>query len=388
MTPSQTPAQSAVSPGRARAILSLDGGGVRGTLSVAFLRRLETLLKERDQSDDARLCDYFDLIGGTSTGAIISTALSLGYTTSQIRDFYHKLAPRVFQKSRFRLVGLQSVFSEKNLKQEIQQVCGDRTLDSEDMKSYLAIVMKRMDTGSAWILTNNPNSKFWNSPASGDYIGNRHYRLGDLVRASTAAPHYFAPESISIVESEPPGLFVDGGVTPHNNPSLALSHLALVPSYGFNWQSGANNLFILSIGTGSFRPRLDADKARRMAAVGLAIKALAGMISDAENHVLTQMQLLGRTGTPWAINSEVGDLQDAQLLRDPLFTFQRFDVRLEYGWLKSELGITLSDKDLETVRRMEDPTGIPLLMEIGVAAAEKFMSAGLIEQLVRKPGAV
>ena len=57
-------------PGPKR-ILSLDGGGVRGAVSVAFLERIEQILDEQ-AGHKVRLGDWFDLIGGTSTGAIIA----------------------------------------------------------------------------------------------------------------------------------------------------------------------------------------------------------------------------------------------------------------------------------------------------------------------------
>jgi predicted acylesterase/phospholipase RssA len=369
---------------RAKAILSLDGGGVRGTITVAFLKRLEKLLRERDNNPSARLCDYFDLIGGTSTGAIIATALSLGLTTTEIESFYFKLAPLVFRKSWFRLIGVQAVFDEKRLKKEVLEVCGDRRLDSDELKTSLAIVMKRMDTGSPWIVTSNPNAPYWNDPDDEAYIGNCNYRLAELVRASTAAPHYFAPESISVADGEPPGLFVDGGVTPHNNPALALFHQATIPALGYGWSASQDDMMIVSIGTGSFRPRLDPDKARRMTAAGLALKALAGMIADAGTHVLMQMQLMGRTDTHWTINSEIGDLSDTHIMRNPLFTFQRYDALLENEWLSSQLGFELQDREIRTVRMMENPDGIPLAFEIGCAAAEKFLKEEHLKLLQKR----
>ncbi len=57
-------------PGPKRS-LSLDGGGVRGLITLGMLKRVETLLRERMPADKQaafRLRDYFDLIGGTSTG--------------------------------------------------------------------------------------------------------------------------------------------------------------------------------------------------------------------------------------------------------------------------------------------------------------------------------
>ena len=57
-------------PGR-KAILSIDGGGIRGLIALGFLTRLESLLTIRAGAP-VRLCDRFDLIGGTSTGAIVA----------------------------------------------------------------------------------------------------------------------------------------------------------------------------------------------------------------------------------------------------------------------------------------------------------------------------
>ena len=168
-----------------------------------------------------------------------------------------------------------------------------------------------MDTGSPWILTNNPRSPYWetkppiarNDPAG---IGNRHYKLATLVRASTAAPHYFDPEIVQILADEEQqagimrgtgrprvarpmndklgrfprltmlltscarsgsretkgpnplthGLFVDGGVTPFNSPSFALLMQVLVKPYGICWPLGPDNITFVSIGTGGYRAKL------------------------------------------------------------------------------------------------------------------------------------
>jgi predicted acylesterase/phospholipase RssA len=209
-------------PGPKR-ILSLDGGGVRGAISVAFLERIEAVLQE-NLGKQVRLGDYFDLIGGTSTGAIIAGALALGYNTKNIGRFYHEVAPRIFLPSRWRLLRLQSKFDATALREEIEAVVGDLWLGSPELITGLCIVSKRMDTGSPWILANNPKAPYWKTKApdaeTGErgYSGNEHYKLANLVRASTAAPFYFDPELLEIVEGEPLGLFVDGGVTPHNNP--------------------------------------------------------------------------------------------------------------------------------------------------------------------------
>ena len=62
-------------------ILALDGGGIRGNLTLEILQKIESILKDQTGGDDEFvLADYFDFISGTSTGAIIAAALALGQT--------------------------------------------------------------------------------------------------------------------------------------------------------------------------------------------------------------------------------------------------------------------------------------------------------------------
>ncbi|KAF2622109.1 FabD/lysophospholipase-like protein [Macroventuria anomochaeta] len=91
-------------------LLSLDGGGVRGLSSLMVLRDLmqnialeEKRLGRRPQGDHESLrpCDYFDLIGGTSTGGIIAILLSrLRLNCEQCIDIYLKLAQKIFKNDR------------------------------------------------------------------------------------------------------------------------------------------------------------------------------------------------------------------------------------------------------------------------------------------------
>src|SRR5215469_12587793 len=95
-------------PGPKR-ILALDGGGVRSAISIAFLERLEKLVEEIE-GRPTLLGEWFDLIGGTSTGAIIAAALALGYSASDVREFYHALGPRVLRRAFWRPSGMIAKF--------------------------------------------------------------------------------------------------------------------------------------------------------------------------------------------------------------------------------------------------------------------------------------
>jgi len=412
-------------------LLALDGGGVRGAITVAFLERIEKIIAEeqhklraeeadeqtRSQSDHGQdvkpicLGDWFDLVGGTSTGAIIAGALALGHSTAEIKDFYLRLAPRAFRRPFWRLPYLQAKFDADALSHEVNQIVGDRTLDAPDLRTGLAIITKRMDTGSPWILANNKNSKFWNDPSDHSYIGNKHYKLAALVRASTAAPHYFDPEVISILDAAPPGplssasaqlgglpwlkflltrlraqyavlfktppdpkthgLFVDGGVTPFNSPPLVLLMMAVLEPFGIRWSLGPENLTIVSIGTGTFRTKVTFSELGFAGPLRLALGALLSVMADNQYLALAQMQWLGKCLTSWTINSEVGTLSLETPPGGHWFRFARYDLGLDTDWLSQNLGLDLTDNEVKRLRRMDDPGIIKCIYGIARLAAEK-----------------
>lgn len=73
-----------------RKLLALDGGGIRGVLSLHILGRIEELLINESKRPDYRLADYFDYVAGTSTGGIIAAGIALGMSVAEILDFYMK----------------------------------------------------------------------------------------------------------------------------------------------------------------------------------------------------------------------------------------------------------------------------------------------------------
>ncbi len=135
-------------------ILSLDGGGIRGALSLGYLKKIETILREKENNPNYVLSDYFDLIGGTSTGAIIATLLALGKEVDEIKDMYMELGGEIFAGKRnwwnpletFRF--FKAEFSEVNLINHLKKHVGDITLGSNKIKTGLCIVAKRADTNS------------------------------------------------------------------------------------------------------------------------------------------------------------------------------------------------------------------------------------------------
>jgi len=90
------------SPGPKK-LLALDGGGIRGVITLEVLRRLESLLaKHLGAGDEFVLADYFDYIGGTSTGAVIAAGLARGVRVAQLLDLYVHRGEEMFDHASLR----------------------------------------------------------------------------------------------------------------------------------------------------------------------------------------------------------------------------------------------------------------------------------------------
>ncbi|MBL8549145.1 MAG: patatin-like phospholipase family protein [Hyphomonadaceae bacterium] len=375
-------------------ILALDGGGVKGVLTLGMLRVLEAELRRRSGDKNLVLSDYYDLIGGTSTGAIIASGLALGYAADEMIDMYRKMGPDVFGKSVGDGIFIQAKFDSKKLRKALQGVLSTKSLGSADLKTGLSICMKRIDTGSAWVLTNHPKSKYWDPSADSGVYPNKRYRLIDLVLASAAAPTFFDEVVIDIEYDDrgkviQKGFFLDGAVSGNNNPSMQLLMLALEPNYAFGWQGGANNLMMTSCGTGLRRPRVDGASFQGLPPGVRGVHALRSMIYDTQVQGVMFMQALSNPQKGWRINSEIGEMDGVCITGQPLLDYQRLDILLDQKpkprgriaqpastALETLLNRALPWDTMEALDQLANgkPDNMTLLLEIGECAGRTFVS--------------
>jgi hypothetical protein len=358
-------------PARPRKLLALDGGGIRGVLTLEVLIKLEALLAKATGKGAAfRLCDFFDYIGGTSTGAIIAAGLARGMSAQELRDFYQKTGPAMFDKS-FILFRLRHLYESKPLAEQLQKTFGKNTnLFPKNLRCLLLVVTRNVTTDSPWPVSSNPFAQF-NHPDRKDC--NLKIPLWQLVRASTAAPIFFAPEVLQWDEDDPSKAFVfeDGGLTPYNNPAFLLARMATQEPYNLNWKTGERNLLVVSIGTGS-APQADAN-------VYSSGKNLVSNLANFPSALMYGAQVdqdincraVGRCVHGAPIDLELGDMipRDAAGKRVPLskdlgraFLYARYNAELSGRWL-SEHG--LGDIDPGKVARMDSVEHIDDLTRIG-----------------------
>ena len=350
------------SPGPKK-LLALDGGGIRGVITLELLARLEAMLAEQlGAGDEFVLGDYFDYIGGTSTGAVIAAVLAKGLRVRQLMDLYVTRCEDMFDHASLRR-RYHYRYDSLRLRELLQGILGrDTTLGSEELKTLLLIVVRNATTDSPWPLTNNPDALF-NDPSRAD--NNLAIPLWQLVRASTAAPTYFPPEVVSLGERD--FVFVDGALTMYNNPAFQLFLMATLDAYRLGWPATESDLLLVSVGTGMC-PK--ADDYLRPGAMNLLFNANsvpAALMQAALNEQDLLCRVFGRCRHGAPIDMEVGDLMHGQgLLAKRFFTYVRYNAELSRRGL-DDLG--LHDVIPEQVQRLDSVQYVADLRRVGQAAA-------------------
>ena len=362
------------SPGPKK-ILALDGGGIRGMITVEVLAEVENVLRQKlGRGDDFRLADYFDFVAGTSTGAIIAACISAGMSVSEICAFYKGSGKRMFDPA-FVWKRLHHKYEDEKLAKKLQTVFGkETTLGSDKLKTVLMMVMRNATTDSPWPVSNNPFAKYNQRQCDDGSLRedcNLDIPLWQLIRASTAAPVYFPPEVVKVGSQE--FIFVDGGITMYNNPAFQAFLMATVAPYKMEWPVGEDRMLVVSIGTGT-SPQANRDlEPGEMNLLYNATSIPSALMGAALNEQDLLCRVFGRCLAGDTLDREVGDLKQAKGPVGPnkLFTYVRYNSELTLEGLKR---LELPDIEPEHVQRLDSVEYISELQQVGQAVAKTVKS--------------
>ena len=207
-------------------VLSLDGGGMRGTYTATYLDRVAAAFAKRRNVSTLDIGAAFDLIVGTSTGGIIACALVAGVPLEEIVSLYVEHGPKIFSRPlpsgkigvvvdiMKRPIALSSgaqtlrvALTEKLQAKTLGEIYAERGIG-------LAIPAVEMSQHNAWV---------FKTPHLKDTTNNRDddYTLVDVCLATSAAPIYRSLAAIDHPDSQTGGfnVFVDGGLWA-NNPVI------------------------------------------------------------------------------------------------------------------------------------------------------------------------
>jgi hypothetical protein len=213
-------------PEKNRAILCLDGGGIRGIMTIQ-------LLKELEQQAGAPCHQIFDMVAGTSTGGIIAGLVASGRSAIEIEQLYGTFVTKVFtRRDIFANQFLNPpAWSKGSYRRILKETLGDVTLRDVCDRTGIDMLITAHDVSEGEetffsYLRERPNNAY------------AKVLLRGVMEATMSAPTYFTPME----------RFVDGGTTTYNNPSLA----ALLEAVQFGPpQYEVGKLTVFSFGTGS-----------------------------------------------------------------------------------------------------------------------------------------
>lgn len=281
-------------------VLSVDGGGVRGIIPAVFLEELQQRL-------DRPLYSYFDLIAGTSTGALLALGLTRPapenpycpfMTPTELVDFYKTDASAVFPPQPGFLGKLLQFFSPRysyaGITGVLQKYFGDTTL----LEALAPVLIPAYDV--------EERSHFFFHSTRPTQV----FRMRDIARAATAAPTYLPPHRIAVTKDFREKGYValiDGGVFANNPATYALAYL---PS----WRD-KEKVLLLSLGTGSPDRRIAFEDAWGWGIAGWATPFLDIVLSDPGEEKELEI-ILKRQGNDYFrlqpdLSTGTGELDDA-----------------------------------------------------------------------------
>ncbi|XP_022371141.1 calcium-independent phospholipase A2-gamma isoform X1 [Enhydra lutris kenyoni] len=203
--------------GRGIRILTIDGGGTRGVVALQTLRKLVELTQKP-------VHQLFDYICGVSTGAILAFMLGLFHMPlDECEELYRKLGSDVFSQNV--IVGTvkmswshafyDSQTWENILKDRMGSSLMIETARNPTCPKVAAVstIVNRGITPKAFVFRNYGHFPGINS----HYLGGCQYKMWQAIRASSAAPGYFAEYALGN------DLHQDGGLL-LNNPSALAMH--------------------------------------------------------------------------------------------------------------------------------------------------------------------
>lgn len=212
-------------------VLALDGGGYRGLYTAIVLREIE--------QHNGSLAEHFDLLCGTSVGALIALGLAAGRSAEEAVAFFEERGPEIFPRGPWyarltrgiRQLGIGTKYRSKALEKALLDWLGDHTM--ADANSYLCIPALNFTTWRPTVLKTD------HAPS---LTRDSDVLMREIARATSAAPFYFPAASIA----GHPDLFLDGGLWA-NNPSL----IGLIEACRFFAGPGKpySAVHILSVGT-------------------------------------------------------------------------------------------------------------------------------------------
>jgi hypothetical protein len=403
--PPPTPFYQRLKPAGKRMILSIDGGGARGYITLHCLAKLEELTSQPAH-------DIFDFYAGTSTGSLIAAGLAVGLDAHALLNIYRTRIPEVFEESQevpfatrfaldaaawivgrtgavpaqelpklkryFKLLlrnGGRYMYSHARLKAICQEVLRDqdgKLVTMGDLYQHSVQASGGQHTKRLLITTKDVRraETLFAVNAGPGGVAFQHMPLADAVLASSVAPIFLEPFRV----------WVDGGVGSYSNPCYeatveATEYFTGLLSRGYQPQHDDlayrhDNVIHFSFGTGAQPGNIwDEQQVHDMLFHDWLLYVISETLDEANEEQVRLTEARFSRGNNWyseQVNHRRVDFRRYQLVLDP-------EV-LARPVVEGGLGVALSAEEQALVRGLEmnanTPTELALMERIGHAWAE------------------
>lgn len=229
-------------------VLAIDGGGIRGIVAAHWLQALEAKANKP-------LAQCFDLIAGTSTGAILGAAIASGIAVKQIVTFYAEEGPKIFKKrvldsDNWGFPFLPGLLNPKYGGEPLES-CLKSTFsihrEMQTVETNLLIITYDVFTRRP-VLMRSYDPEFQKVP------------IWEACKASSSAPVYF-PAHVLTPDQDSPGkmYLIDGGVLANNPSALAIAEAVRLMKG--DHLSACDEICLVSVGTGSLTRAIQEEEA-------------------------------------------------------------------------------------------------------------------------------
>lgn len=250
-----------INPQHKKLILSIDGGGMRGTITIAMLAELEAMT--------GKTCpELFDMVAGTSTGAIIAAGFGLGLSAQEMLEtVYKRRLPQGFRAQpqgillwlRYLAGGLRALYDLQPFLEALGPLAAGKKI--KDLQKPIVFMTTRdlRTNNTYYVVSKGPGlTRFAEWPVTG------------AVAASGAAPIYFSPVL---------GNLIDGGIGVYGNPALGATVEAMEyigAAEGFT----DGNVIHFSLGTGYRANTLENGAGSRLWLYDWIVYIIYGFLDD------------------------------------------------------------------------------------------------------------
>ncbi|KAK7737416.1 hypothetical protein SLS53_006489 [Cytospora paraplurivora] len=237
-------------------LLACDGGGIRGVSELVILDELMKRLQQKgDFIELPKPCDWFHLIGGTSTGGLVAIMLGrLEMSTTEALSAYDNFASKIFSKNNKNTLNITERYGAEALELTVKQLVEDQGKGVQMRDSRPKHAKGRAFVCTMPLQDRNTTVRLRTYEVEGDRFPD--CKIYEAARATTAASTYFKPMTLKDDRGNE-GEFVDAALG-RNNPITVLTEEA-IKLFGTQRRLGC----MVSLGTGSRRAELMQARARR-----------------------------------------------------------------------------------------------------------------------------